>query len=131
MPQKEEAKGIGRLILKCTLLSLAVTIILLIFASFLVIGGILSPEKAIAAVLIAEAAGAFLGGRMASRRSESRKLPIAALTGSCLFLVLLILGFLFAFPPARHGLLIFLMAVLPAMAGAFQKPKVRKGVHRS
>ena len=130
MPQKEEAKrqgydgrGTARLILRCAFFALAVTVVLLAFASLLVTGGLLAPERSIAAVLIAEIAGGFIGGRLASRKAESRKLPMAALTGLCLFLILLIAGFLFAFPPARHGLLIFLAAVLPALAGGLQKPK--------
>ncbi|MDR0292728.1 MAG: TIGR04086 family membrane protein [Oscillospiraceae bacterium] len=122
MPQKEEAKGYVRLIVKCALISLAVTVIILALASLLVTKGVLAPEWSVAMVLIAEAAGAFAGGRLASRRAANRKLPAAALTGFCVFLFLLIAGFLFAFPPARHGLFILLAAVLPAMAGGLQSP---------
>ena len=123
MPQKEETRGAIRLIVKCALFALAVTAVLLMLASLLVTGGLLAPEHSIAAVLLAEAAGAFTGGRIASRRAESRKLAAATLTGLCLFLILLAAGLLFSFPPARHGLLIFLAAILPALLGGLQKPK--------
>jgi putative membrane protein (TIGR04086 family) len=123
MPQREETKGNLRLIVKCALFALAVTAVLLAFFALLVVNGILSPANAIWAVLVAETAGAFTGGRIAARRSVSRKLPIAALTGLCLFGILLILGFLLAFPPARHILFILPAAIIPAMLGALEKPK--------
>ncbi|MDR0325634.1 MAG: TIGR04086 family membrane protein [Oscillospiraceae bacterium] len=123
MPQKEEAKGTARLVLKCALFAMAVTAALLALASLLVTGGLLAPEHSIAAVLLAEVIGAFAGGRIASRKAASRKLATAALTGLCLFLILLVAGLLFAFPPARHGLLILPAAVLPALLGGLQRPK--------
>jgi putative membrane protein (TIGR04086 family) len=112
-----------QLIVKCALFALAVTVALLALASLLVVNGLLSPGSAIWAVFAAEIAGAFIGGKIAARRSASRKLPVAALTGLCLFLILLVIGLMFEFPPARHSLLILPAAVLPAMLGALETPK--------
>jgi len=112
-----------QLIVKCALFALAVTTVVLATASLMVVNGLLAPHNVIWAVFIAEIIGAFIGGRIAARRSSSRKLPTAALTGLCLFAILLVLGFLFAFPPARHALLILPAAVIPAMLGALEKPK--------
>lgn len=125
MPQKGETGRYAaiRLIVKCAVFALAVTVAILAFVSLLVINGLLSPQSVIWTVFIAEITGAFTGGKIAARRSESRKLPAAAMTGLCLFVILLIAGFLFAFPPARHALLILPAAVLPAMLGALEKPK--------
>jgi putative membrane protein (TIGR04086 family) len=120
---QQETKGIFRLVLKCAAFALLVSALILAFASALVVGGILPPEKAIAAVFIAAIAGAFAGGRVASRRSSERKLLAAGLTGFCLFLILLVIGLLFAFPPARHALLIFPAAVFPALLGGLQWAK--------
>jgi putative membrane protein (TIGR04086 family) len=126
MPQREEAKSIIRLAAKCALFALGVTAVILAVASMLVVGGLLAPQNAVWAVFAALMIGAFTGGRIAAMRSPGRKLPAAALTGLCMFLVLLIAGFLFAFPPARHILLIFPAALLSAMLGALKKPKKRR-----
>jgi putative membrane protein (TIGR04086 family) len=123
MPQKEEAKGTLRRIAKCALMALAVTAVIIAAAALMVVNGLLSQQNAIWAVLFAEITGAFIGGKLAAKGSANRKLPFAALTGLILFLTLLIIGFLFAFPPARHILFIFPAAVLPAMAGALEKPR--------
>ena len=117
-----------KLILKCAFLAILVSAVILALASFLVIGGILPPEKAIIAVFIAEAVGAFAGGRVASRRSAERKLFAAVLTGLCLFFILLVIGLLFSFPPARHALLIFPAAVIPALLGGLQLAKPSPGI---
>ncbi|MCL2003365.1 MAG: TIGR04086 family membrane protein [Oscillospiraceae bacterium] len=127
MPQREEAKrqaagrGAARMIVKCALFALAVTTVLLALAALLTVNGMLSPDNAIWAVFIAETAGAFTGGKVAAKRAASCKLPVAALTGLCFFGFLLVFGFMFAFPPARHLLLVLPLAVLPSMLGALEK----------
>jgi putative membrane protein (TIGR04086 family) len=121
MPQKEEK--MGRLIFKCALVSLLLTVVIIALLAMLVIGGILPPDKTVAAVLLAEAVGAFVGGRIVSKRAPNRKIVYAALTGLCLFAILLVLGFLFAFPPARHWLFVFPAAVIPALLGGFERAK--------
>lgn len=125
MPQKEEATSLFKLIFRHTIFSLAAAAVLTALAAMLVSGGVLPVERSLVAVILAEAIGVFWGGMRASKRAGSRKLPTAALTGFCVFLVLLIAGFLFSFPPAKYGLFVFLAAILPALAGGLvgQKPK--------
>ena len=112
-----------RLVVKSALFALLVSAVILAFAAFLVIRGILPPGNAIVAVFIAEAIGAFIGGKIASRRSAERKIFNAGLTGVCLFFILLAIGLLFTFPPARHALLIFPAALIPALLGGIQLQK--------
>ncbi len=127
MPQKEEAKGLFRLVLKFSALSLGVILVILAFAAILVTGGILPMEMMILAVILAEAAGAFLGGMYSAKRAESHKLPTAMVTGLFIFLVLLIAGFLFAFPPSRHSLYILMASVFPSLfGGIFSKRQKRR-----
>ncbi|MDR1669735.1 MAG: TIGR04086 family membrane protein [Oscillospiraceae bacterium] len=130
MPQKDEAKSLFRLIVKFTVLALLAMIAILALAAILVSSGIVPAEQSIILVLIAEAAGAFLGGMFAAKQAPSHKLPVSTVTGLLIFLVLLIAGFLFSFPPSRHALLVLLTAVFPALfGGIFSKRQKRKPRH--
>ncbi|MDR1691724.1 MAG: TIGR04086 family membrane protein [Oscillospiraceae bacterium] len=133
MPQKDEAKGLFRVVLKYTALSLLLTLVILAIAAILVSGGILPIGQSVAAVLLAVAAGAFTGGMFAARRAGTHKLPASMMTGFSVFLILLIAGFLFSFPPARHTVLVLLSAVVSALAGGIyaRRPHRKQPTKRS
>lgn len=127
MPQKEEAKGLFRLILKFTVVALLVMLIILALAAILVTGGLVPVEQMVTVTLLAEAAGAFLGGMFSAKQATSHKVPAAMVTGVVIFLVLLIAGFLFSFPPSRHALLSLLASVFPALVGGIFSKRQKKG----